>query len=67
MQARGVKLMCKYAYEAFSNLSSKVMIYCHLKDNEKSDIMKLCIGQRYCNTVNKYVEYNQRNICKHYL
>jgi len=57
--------MCKYAYEDFSDRAKKIMIFCHLKDNENSEMLKLCTSQRYCNNEDKYIPYKQKENCKY--
>lgn len=58
--------MCKHQYLEMSVNSKKVMIFCHLKDAESNELLKLCIGQRYCNIKNEYIPHNQKENCKYY-
>jgi len=46
--------------------SKKVMIFCHLKDTESNELLKLCSCQRYCNNEDKYIPYKQVENCKYY-
>jgi len=41
------------------------MIFCKLLGNEGT-ISQLCVGQRFCNEKDKYVEHNQKKNCKNY-
>ena len=49
--------------------SGKVMLFCKLleADNEiKTEMMKLCIRQRFCSDKDKYIPYQQKEGCKNY-
>lgn len=59
--------MCKNAYEQLCDRSKKIMIYCKLKDNEKDEMLRLCISQYYCSKEDKYVPREQKNNCKYYV
>ena len=61
--------MCKNCYEKFVERSGKVMLFCKLleADNEiKTEMMKLCIRQRFCSDKDKYIPYQQKEGCKKY-
>lgn len=61
--------MCKNCYEKFVERSGKVMLFCKLleEDNEvKSEMMKLCLYQRFCSDEDKYIPFKQNEGCKNY-
>ena len=61
--------MCKNCYEKFVERSGKVMLFCKLleADNEiKTEMMQLCIRQRFCSDKDKYIPYQQKEGCKNY-
>lgn len=57
--------MCKNAFEEFSKKTNKVMIFCKLRGNDSS-LSNLCVSQRFCQDVDRYVEVNQERDCKYY-
>ena len=57
--------MCKHAYEQISERTKKRMIFCKLMGND-GNMSQLCVGQRFCNEKDKYVECNQKKNCKNY-
>ncbi|MEZ3425597.1 MAG: hypothetical protein K1W39_18165 [Lachnospiraceae bacterium] len=60
--------MCNNCYEHFSKRSNKIMLFCKLKEHEKTsnEMLKLCICQRFCNDKDKYIPYNQKEGCRYY-
>lgn len=42
------------------------MLLCKLKSNQTSEIMKLCICQRFCPDKDKYIPHQQKSGCKYY-
>ena len=61
--------MCKNCYEKFVKRSGKIMLFCKLLDSDKevkTEMMKLCICQRFCSDKDKYIPYQQKDGCKNY-
>lgn len=61
--------MCKNCYESFVERSGKTMLFCKLRENNnefKTEMMKLCICQRFCSDKDKYIPYRQKEGCKNY-
>ena len=58
--------MCKNSYQQMSINSKKEMIFCHLKDSEENELLRLCTCQRYCNNEDKYIPHKQMESCKYY-
>ncbi len=58
--------MCKQSYEKLVKRSGKIMLLCKLKSNQTSEIMKLCICQRFCPDKDKYIPHQQKSGCKYY-
>ena len=58
--------MCKSSYQQMSVNSKKLMIFCHLKDAESNELLRLCACQRYCNNKDEYIPHNQKENCKYY-
>ena len=61
--------MCKNCYEKFVERSGKIMLFCKLLDVDKeakTEMMKLCICQRFCSDKDKYIPYHQKESCKKY-
>lgn len=59
--------MCKYCYENFLERSGKIMLFCKLQDQDsETEMMKLCVCQRFCSDKDKYIPYQQKNGCKYY-
>ena len=61
--------MCKNAYEEYIERSGKIMLFCKLLDADKevkTEMMKLCICQRFCSDKDKYIPYQQKEGCKNY-
>ena len=61
--------MCKNCYEKFVERSGKIMLFCKLLDVDKeakTEMMKLCICQRFCSDKDKYIPYQQKECCKYY-
>lgn len=61
-----VIIMCNNCYEKFVERSGKVMLLCHMKDNESTDLLKICNCQRYCSGQDKYIPHKQKEGCKLY-
>lgn len=59
-------LMCKYEYEQLSVSTKRTMIFCHLKDDNTEELLRICNSQRYCNIKDCYIATDQRNNCKNY-
>lgn len=61
-------LLCKKCYEKLLERSGKIMLFCKLKDDEPnlSEMLKLCICQRFCSDKDKYIPHKQRERCKYY-
>jgi hypothetical protein len=55
--------MCKNSYIKLSSTTKTEMIYCHLFDDENSDMLRICRFQKYCGQVKKYI-FNNENKCK---
>ncbi len=61
--------MCKNCYEKFVERSGKIMLFCKLLDADKevkTEMMKLCICQRFCMDKDKYIPHQQKEGCKYY-
>ena len=61
--------MCKNCYEKFVERSRKIMLFCKLLDSDKeakTEMMKLCICQRFCSDKDKYIPHQQKRDCKKY-
>lgn len=61
--------MCKNCYEKFVERSRKIMLFCKLLDSDKeakTEMMKLCICQRFCSDEDKYIPHKQKEGCKNY-
>lgn len=61
--------MCKNAYEQLSKRTGKIMVFCRLRDDCKeytSEMMKLCVAQKFCSDKDKYVPHGQEQMCKYY-
>lgn len=61
--------MCKNCYEKFVERSGKIMLFCKLLDVDKeakTEMMKLCIFQRFCSDKDKYIPHQQKEGCKYY-
>lgn len=58
--------MCNNAYEKISQTTTKPMIFCRLKKSTISEMLQLCISQKYCVDKDKYVPINQKQDCKFY-
>ena len=61
--------MCKNCYEKFVERSRKIMLFCKLLDSDKeakTEMMKLCICQRFCSDKDKYIPHQQKEGCKYY-
>lgn len=57
--------MCKNAYEQVSKYTGKIMIFCKRKGNNAS-LSELCISQRFCSELDKYIPHQQKERCKDY-
>lgn len=57
--------MCEHAYEKLSDRTGKTMIFCRLMKNT-NDFQNICISQKFCQKLDKYVQQKERNVCKHY-
>ena len=61
--------MCKNCYEKMVKRSEKIMLFCKLLENDitnTSEMMKLCICQRFCSDKDKYIPYKQKEGCKNF-
>lgn len=61
--------LCRYCYEKYVNRSGKTMLLCKVKEDDKnctSEMMQLCICQRFCSDKDKYIPYKQSEKCKLY-
>lgn len=60
--------MCSNCYEYFTKRSNKIMLFCKLKEHEKTsnEMLNLCICQRFCSDEDKYIPYKQKEGCKYY-
>lgn len=58
--------MCKQCYEQYVKQVEKIMLFCKLKIDGKSEMDRLCICQRFCSDKGKYIPHNQKNGCKSY-
>ena len=63
----GYIIMCNKCYEKLADKTGVNMLFCHDKDDEDSELLQLCICQRYCDQKEKYIPYNQKQGCKSYL
>ena len=58
--------MCKNAYEEYIERSGKIMLFCKLLDADKevkTEMMKLCICQRFWSDKDQYITYKQKEGC----
>jgi hypothetical protein len=58
--------MCKNEYEKMSVSSKRIMLFCHLKEKETNELLRICTSQKYCGEKEKYIATNQRVNCKYY-
>ena len=61
--------MCKHCYKKFLERSNKVMLFCKLleeNNDNKNEMAKLCIRQRFCDEKDEYIPYKQKEGCKNY-
>ncbi len=57
--------MCSHAFEALCSRTGKVMVFCTLKGADPT-LDNICISQKFCGKLDKYVPLNQEQDCKHY-
>ena len=59
--------MCKYGYYKICEKTNLEMIYCELAKDKKDEFEKLCVSQRYCINLKKYIEQERaKSLCDLY-
>lgn len=58
--------MCKHCFEEMCKRTEKIMLFCKLKNNDLSELSRLCSCQRYCSDRDRYIKHKQKENCKEY-
>jgi hypothetical protein len=57
--------MCSNSYYKESPTTKEQMVYCKLFDEKEKDLEQICLYQRYCTDLGKYINTDQCK-CKNY-